>query len=688
MIKNKTGVYLVITAVILVLTYFSCLLIFGNAPRTVVNRPTPIALTEKPRLEDNYYDNINYDQLSQIRIKDNEDVWLYAYDDTYDKIEKEKKEIIDEILHNCDKKDSYKKICNFYSSYKNANEDNLRNELKKYIDRINNTQNINDFFKESVLIGKDLSLDILVNPTIGSEYLGQSKPYFNLAELSYDYDLGDYSLYGNTIYSDETYETYVEYLKKYSTKSLEIYGYNEEDAGKIASNTQIINKTIAKYSMPINSFANQKGFKLYNKSELKNNLKNIDIDYILNLYSDIYNENDKIMITDYSQLRYMDSYLKEENLLKLKDYAITKIVNSYSKYLNDEGYSNYLRLVDYTNEYLMNQKTYLEKKYKKEDFIYTAIYKLFMETITEEFANRYLTSETKEFYTNLVKEEIDTFKKNIMKEDWLGEDTKQKAYEKIDNIKYTVAYAEPEKSVEEYYIISDNYIGNIINIFANQKKEKNKELLKGNKMYGTDYLVQNAYYYPLDNSINILLGEIYTIQESLGVDKEKLDDYYYVILGTLGHTIGHELTHALDSTGSKFDKDGNYIDWWTKEDKEKFENLGTKVIKYYYKYETPGSFTLAENIADLGGMKLIIDIASSKNATKEDYKTLFENYAKEWCLQATSYYVGFQKENDTHSLGNVRVNAVLSSTNKFYDVYDIKENDKMYIESKERVKVW
>jgi len=169
------------------------------------------------------------------------------------------------------------------------------------------------------------------------------------------------------------------------------------------------------------------------------------------------------------------------------------------------------------------------------------------------------------------------------------------------------------------------------------KKQDDIQFLSGDRMYGTDYLVQNAYYMPLDNSINILLGIIYSYKTTLNLDPNNLDQNYYELLGTIGATIGHELTHSLDSTGSKYDENGNYINWWTNEDKENFDKLNLKVIKYYDKYDEFGDKTLGENIADLGGLKLVLQIASKKGATNEDYKTLFESYTIDWCSQSTSY---------------------------------------------------
>jgi predicted metalloendopeptidase len=146
-------------------------------------------------------------------------------------------------------------------------------------------------------------------------------------------------------------------------------------------------------------------------------------------------------------------------------------------------------------------------------------------------------------------------------------------------------------------------------------------------MYGIDYLEQNAYYEANTNSINILLGIIYSYKTTFNIDVNNLDTSYYKLLGTIGFTIGHELSHALDSNGSKYDGNGNYINWWTEEDLNNFNKLNIAVVKYYNNYNQFGTATLGENIADLGGMAIVMDIAKSRGATENDYKTyILSNY--------------------------------------------------------------
>jgi putative endopeptidase len=140
--------------------------------------------------------------------------------------------------------------------------------------------------------------------------------------------------------------------------------------------------------------------------------------------------------------------------------------------------------------------------------------------------------------------------------------------------------------------------------------------------------------------------------------------------------------------GSNFDEYGNYVNWWTEEDKDNFNYLKSQVINYYEDNYQIGDTTLGENIADLGGMKIVLKMAEKNNAQDYDYKEIFEYYAKDMACQNTVVMRYFLLNYDTHSFNENRVNLVLSTINKFYEIYDIKETDGMYVEQSGRVSVW
>ena len=409
----------------------------------------------------------------------------------------------------------------------------------------------------------------------------------------------------------------------------------------------------------------------------------MDLTQIVAANEDLYNWGDKIVVTDINQLRLMDTYLKEENLEVLKKYAILKIITEYAPYIGNDFYEIRKKYEEEFGE--------IKEYESEEEFIYDQIYTFFQDTITEEFANKNFSEQEKVFYTNLLIQEKETLKKRVLNEEWLGEDTKNIAADKIEKIEYTVGVPDEFVFVEENYIIQEenSYLKNIISINKSIENEFKKQYKDGNILYGeTDYLDINAFYSPCTNEVQILLGYIYGYKQILNIDVNDLQSSYYKILGTMGATIGHELTHAVDSYGSKYDADGNYENWWAEEDLKKFNKLNIAVVRHYDKYNQFGDTTLGENIADLGAIAIIMDIAKEKNATSDDYKTIFENYTLDWCSQILPYYKANLLYADEHSPDKNRVNAVLSTIDEFYEVYNITEKDQMYIQKEERVKVW
>ena len=171
-----------------------------------------------------------------------------------------------------------------------------------------------------------------------------------------------------------------------------------------------------------------------------------------------------------------------------------------------------------------------------------------------------------------------------------------------------------------------------------------------------------------------------------------IDGSYEERLGTIGFVVGHEITHAFDSSGSQYDENGNAVNWWTEEDAAAFDSLCQDVVEYYDGLESaPGIVidseqTLTENIADLGAMSCITEIGSKHEDF--DFKAMYESYSTLWLSVATREYTQALVYMDVHSPNNVRTDRVLQSVDKFYEVYDIQPGDGMYVAPEDRARIW
>ena len=211
---------------------------YGNKELTKVNSPVSTILTTRPRLEDDFYDYINYDYLSKDKLNEDE-VSHYATDRT-EKIEDEKDLIIDELLTKNTAIGT--KVSYLYKSYMDNTEEKAIRELNKYIDKMKNSSNIEDFVDNAIDVNYELSTDILFSPNVLYNFKGESKKYFGLDLITYDWDnnIGYYTI------SD--YDAVVRMYKKYDVQLLKKYGYSSNEAIEIAEKVQKMYEDISRFS--------------------------------------------------------------------------------------------------------------------------------------------------------------------------------------------------------------------------------------------------------------------------------------------------------------------------------------------------------------------------------------------------------------------------------------------------------
>lgn len=669
----------IITSLIIIIA-FTCGMVFTKEEEntTIKNKKNEVALTKQPRLEDDFYDYINYDELKEEKIDQSKymDSWdaMFSYDE---EIKKSKIEIIKEIVSKCDTyapQSNKGKLCILYNQYKNINYNTNKQELRKYIDLINSSKTIDEYLKNiSTTTNMYPYSNILFTISLNIEDNDYTKVYPAISNFTYDYD-SDSSKYHKRYIED--YSEVRGKQKNATLELLKLYGYTESQAREMIERTYEMYEVIAKFSYE------PKEYKHVNINDLKD-YKNINFEYIKDNFNKIIGTSENIIIDDEVQLKEIDKYLVKENLQTLKDYATIRLLFS-----NAESIGEKEAKVAYELEKYFNRLE--EEEYDFEKRMYDEIYNVFKDTIVLEYVNQKNIKETKTYYTNLTKEFLEMHKIKLQENDWLNEETKQNAIKKIDNMRIYIMYPEASEALENNYNLNGNTFAEIHKNLYNSMLRIEYNLSKKNEYTKilTDWLEINAYYLPSENSIVIGTGIIESINNLFEIKYDELENNYYKTIGSLGYVIGHEISHAFDNMGSKYDENGKEVDWWTPEDKLAYTKKTLKVEKYYEKYKQEGYQTLGENIADLGSYSLLMDLAESHSVTNEEYKTIFETSAKLWSSQSTKFMEGYLLMNDEHSPNKNRVNAVLSSIDKFYEVYNIKETDKMYVAKEDRVKVW
>lgn len=319
---------------------------------------------------------------------------------------------------------------------------------------------------------------------------------------------------------------------------------------------------------------------------------------------------------------------------------------------------------------------------------YQIVSDYYSEAIGVYYGKKYFGEEAKKDVIEMVEEIIDTYKNRIAKNDFLSQETKEKAIVKLDKIVIKMGYP---NSVDELYdkLVFDknSSLYEATSILERIKLEDSfSKLYKevDRKKWVMPGHMVNACYNPFTNDITfpaaILQPPFYSIQQSRSEN-----------LGGIGAVIGHEISHAFDNNGAKCDENGNLNNWWTKEDFKKFNAKTKAMIKQFDGIELEwgkvnGAFVVSENIADNGGMAVTLEMM--KNMIDADYKEYFYNWARIWCMKARPEFLQLLLSIDVHSPSILRANMQPRNFEEWYLTFDVKKTDQMYITPKKRIVIW
>lgn len=315
------------------------------------------------------------------------------------------------------------------------------------------------------------------------------------------------------------------------------------------------------------------------------------------------------------------------------------------------------------------------------------------------YCERYFPEASKARMKTLVSNLQTSLGERIKAQDWMSEDTKAAALEKLSTFYVKIGYPDKWKDMSGLVIDpSKSLYENILSarLFRNKQyiEETAGKPVDRDQWHMTPQTV-NAYYNPTTNEICFPAG----ILQPPFFDAKADDAFNY---GAIGVVIGHEMTHGFDDQGSHYDKEGNMSDWWKAEDVENFKNRTAQYATWFSQIKVlpdlnaNGQMTLGENLADHGG--LMVAFNAYRNATKSaPLKTIdgftgdqrfFMAYAGVWGQNITEAEIRNLTRSDVHSLGEWRVNGALPHINAWYEAFGVKPGDKMYIPESERLNLW
>ncbi|MCE2615753.1 MAG: M13 family metallopeptidase [Phocaeicola sp.] len=320
------------------------------------------------------------------------------------------------------------------------------------------------------------------------------------------------------------------------------------------------------------------------------------------------------------------------------------------------------------------------------------------EAVGQMYVQKYFPASAKERMVQLIKNLQTALSERIQAQEWMSDTTKTYALDKLNAFYVKVGYPDKWRDYSSLNIdAKDSY-------YENMKRagefEINYMLSKAGKPVDRDewYMTPqtvNAYYNPTTNEICFPAG----ILQYPFFDMNADDAFNY---GAIGVVIGHEMTHGFDDQGRQFDKDGNFRDWWTPQDAERFKERTKVMADFFSNIEVlpglkgNGELTLGENLADHGGLN--VSFQAFKNATKDNplgvvdgftpEQRFFLAYAGVWAQNIRENEIRVRTKSDPHALGMWRVNGALPHIQAWYDAFGITEKDKMYVAPDKRVNIW
>ena len=402
------------------------------------------------------------------------------------------------------------------------------------------------------------------------------------------------------------------------------------------------------------------------------------------------NNIDSINVMHIEPIKTAITIINREPVQVLHDYLSWKIIDSAASSLSDDfinaNFNFYGKMMTGSKE--------LRPRWRRTIDIVSGS---MGEAVGQLYVQRYFPPEAKERMLKLVDNLTISLSERINQLEWMSNETKEKAQEKLGTFIVKIGYPDKWKDYSLLEIKNDSYWQNRIRVAHFAYNEMIDELGKPvdrTKWYMSPQTV-NAYYSPSSNEICFPAGILQP--PFFFMDGDDAINY-----GGIGVVIGHEMTHGFDDQGRKFNKDGNLTDWWTEEDAIRFDERAKVLVEYFDNIlvidtvPANGTFTLGENIADHGGLQVSYNAfqktAQGQSSEKIDGFTpaqrFFLSYAGLWAGNVRDAEVLRLTKVDSHSLGKWRVDGALPHIDAWYEAFNIDSSAPMYIVKEKRASIW
>jgi len=560
--------------------------------------------------------------------------------------------------------------------------------LKPYLTKIDKVKNIQDLQKLLVEFEPVISVGFF-GLEIGADEKNSNKNSVNLQVAKLGLSDKDY-------YSSEDKDS-KEKRAKYElhvAKMLQLIGEKPEQAKVSAS--KILALETALSNPRLNRVERRDSRLQYNPMTIADLQKMTPAIQWNSYFSDLgFKKLDTIIVLQPKYMKALQTVFTENKVSDWKEYMKWALLNASASEL-----STTIEMANF--EFYGKTLTGALKQRPREDRALQNVNRLIGEALGKLYVEKMFPAEAKAKAEKMIKNVILAYQHRIENLSWMSPETKIKAIKKLSKINPKIGYPNKWKNYSALVIKSPSEGGSFFENMRNLSRWNFQEDLDklskpvDKTEWGMSPQTVNAYYNPSYNEIvfpaAILQPPFYNYQADEAVN-----------YGGIGAVIGHEISHGFDDAGARYNDEGNLVNWWTDEDLKQFTALGTALADQYSALEplpgihVDGKFTLGENIGDLGGINAAYDglqlyLKANPNPGLIDGYTpeqrFFISWATIWRTKIRDEAIKSQVKTDPHTPGMYRAYVPIQNIDAFYQAFDLKPGDGMYIDPEKRVKIW
>ena len=635
---------------------------------------------EGSSLKDDFYAAVNKQALDNSQILPGYP-GTGAFTDLSVSVQNDVTAIIQELVQTGGKTAGEKKIVTLYQNILDIDARNSSGitPIRPYLTAIDQAQTLEELMAAHVQVQKDLAASLLLDFGLTVDARDS-----NAFLLTFD---GLSPMLGQSGYGAGASETQKQAYKTYLETLFTLSGQSKEEAARAAVLIWQTDPALAAASLTTQELADvDKTYHIYTMDQLRAMFPGAELDALFAASG--LEQTDRILVSDPGKLQAIAALFDPErtpnSLEILKSYARLTLLNTFGPMLGQA----------FTDAASTFQQSYLgiAGGLSLEGTASQYIQAFLGDYLGKVYADRCFSASAKKEVESMARDILAVYRDRIQALDWMSSATKAKAIRKLDTMTLHIGYPDTwEDPLEGVNLLTagegGSFFQNAVAIVQAGRQalaERQQEGPDKDQWVMTPYTV-NACYTPTENTITFPAG----ILQPPFYDKNAS---YEENLGSIGYVIAHEITHAFDNNGAKFDENGNAAGWWTAADYAAFQALCQRVVTLYDGRESApgivcnGELTLSENIADLGAAACITQLEGKQK--NPDYAALYTAMARIWCSSYPREMRQYMARTDVHAPDKLRGSLVLQNFDQFYEAFGITEGDGMWLAPEDRVVIW